>query len=126
MSRKKIMVSGGAVGFDTGATISGGTFTITSVPSLKMIIDGKGVYAGSLAWSFMGGNGPGAAPGTVMGSGSINSTAASVKVDGDKVILESDSVTATFNGTAPNGAPISFPGVSVKVTDAGQSVVMGD
>lgn len=126
MSRKNVMVNGGTLGFDTGSPVSGGSFTITTPASTTMLVDGDGVYAGPLAWTFSGGNASGAASGTVVGAGTINPTAQKVKNDGKLAILEGDSVVSTFNGVTPDGKPISFPGVTVKVTSSGQTVVLGE
>lgn len=123
---KEVMVQGGAVGFGAGATVSGGSFVITAVPSLTAKVDGKGIYAGPLAWTFSGGNGPGAAPGSVMGAGSISPGSTSCKIDGLSAMLKDDQVTATLSGLTPQGAPISFPGQPVKVTNAGQTSVKVD
>ena len=126
MSLKAVMVSGGAVGFAAGSVVSGGVFTITAVPSLKTKIDGNGVYCGPLAWTFTGGNASGASPGTVSGAGTINPTAQYNKDSSKALVLEGDSVSATFAGVTPSGSPISFQNVTVKVTNAGQTVVKGD
>ena len=123
---KEVMVQGGAVGFGAGATVSGGSFVITAVPSLFAKVDGAGIYAGPLAWTFTGGNGPGAAPGSVFGAGSIPPGSTTCKIDALAVILKGDQVSAVFSGLTPQGAPISFPGQPVEVTAAGQTNVKVD
>lgn len=124
--RKPVMIQGGTLGFGTGSPVSGGTFTITSTPRMKTKVGGKGVYAGTLTWTFAGGNGAGCTPGSVIGSGSISPGAASVRDDGLFVVLEGDQVSANFQGVASNGATVPFTGVPVKVSSAGQSYMKAD
>jgi hypothetical protein len=126
MSRKNVMVNGGTLGFAVGSVVSGGAFTITAVPSVRTKVDGKGIYCGPLAWTFAGGNATGAVNGTVFGAGTINPSAVYNKDGGLAMVLEGDSVAATFNGVTPNGNPITFPGVTVRVANAGQTKVLGD
>lgn len=123
---KAVMVQGGALGFGSGAAVSGGTFTITSSPSTNSKVDSKGIYAGPLAWTFAGGNGAGAVSGSVMGSGAIQPGSTGMKIDSLAAVLLDDSCTATLSGVTSQGAPISFPAQPVKVSSAGQNSVEAD
>lgn len=124
MTLKPIGVDGLTIDHVVGSPVSGGTFTITSTPSLKVKAEGKGVYSGTLNFTFAGGNGPGAVDGTVTATGSINPTAVYVKADGSLVIREDDVGNMTGTGTNSNPPPPTVPifGV-VEITNAGQTKV---
>jgi hypothetical protein len=120
------MVNGGTVGFGTGAVVTGGIFTITSVPSTDVLIDNNGVYSGSLSWTFAGGSGTGSVSGTVTGSGTITAGSTSTKADSKTVVLSGDSVTATFTGVDSDGNTVTYAAQQVEILTAGQSAVKAD
>lgn len=124
-----------------GSTTSGGTFTITTPPSLKTKAVGSGVYRGTIAISFSGGNSSetfdstGAiTPGTVAGSGTISPTASKVRDAGNNVIREADTgtlstLTGTFVPSAPPNTSVPntpLPPTDVEVSSAGQDKVRGN
>lgn len=115
------MNSSGEIDHKT-ATVTGGTFIITSLPSVKVKAEGDGVYRGPLAWTFSGGSSTGFQSGTITGAGSILPTAIKVKADGSLVIRLEDDIEVTFAGTLTNGNPGTVVG-SVEVSDAGQTKV---
>lgn len=127
MTLALIMNQSGVVGHDTGSAVSGGVFVITSIPSIKVKIDGAGVYRGPLAGSFSGGNATGFVPGSVVGTWVINPTATKTKADVLPVVREGDTGTLTAVGTLPSPpggtSPVSG---AVVVSSAGQAVVNGD
>jgi len=130
-----IGVSGLTIGHGAGSNVSGGTFTITSVPSIKVKADGKGVYKGTLVFTFTGGSCSGPPPdsaSTAVGAGTIDITATKVKADGSFVIREGDtgSMSGTYVATNPAPPPPTVPGVftdqPVEITDAGQTKVRAE
>lgn len=135
MSLEFIGVEGLTIDHDTGSTVSGGSFTITSVPSIKVKCEGSGVYKGTLMFTFSGGTCSGPPPdsgSTATGSGSINFTATKNKVDGSFVIRKGDTGTmsGTYVATNPSPPPPTIPGTfvnqPVKITDAGQTKVRAE
>lgn len=135
MSLELLGVEGLTIDHDTGSNVSGGTFTITSIASLKVKCEGKGVYKGTLSFTFSGGTCSGPPPdsgSTAVGSGTINITALKSKVEGDFVIREGDigTMSGTYVATNPSPPPATIPGVftnqPVKITDAGQTKVLGE
>lgn len=96
---------------------------ITTQASLKVKADGKGVYFGPIDVAVSGYSDSII---TVSGSGSgtitIQPSAQKVKVEGDYVILEGDSGTATINGMAWSGETQveAQSDVTAKIEVAGQ------
>lgn len=133
---KFIGVDGLTIDHGIGSTCSGGTFTITSIPSLKVKAGGKGVYRGTLNFTWSGGNCsgpvPNGIPGSASGNGSINVTATKVKAEGQFVIRVDDTGTMSGSYTATNPAPPpptipgSFVNQPVKISNAGQDVVKAE
>lgn len=119
-----IAVSGLTIGHSSGSPVSGGTFTLTSIPSLKVKADGKGVYSGTLAFTFIGGTHTAGASGTATGGGTITVSATKTKADGSFVFLVGD--TGTLAGAYVTSVPttISFES-DVEITNAGQTKVKG-
>ena len=105
-----LFTEAGQIQHSVGSIISGGVFTITSLPSTKMKIQNNGVFRGDLNISFSGGNMPGMVPGSVSGSGIISPTAQKNKTENLFVIRNNDS--GNLNGTAE---PISPPPPVVSV-----------
>lgn len=110
----------GTIDHASGSPISGGAFTITSLPSLVLLANGNGVFSGPLAFTFAGGSAPGLTG--VSGGGSIPPTALKVTTGGLAVIRAGDTGTLTALGIPPSGPPVPISG-PVEVTDAGQNVV---
>ena len=100
-----------------------GNKQITTQASLKVKADGKGVYFGPIDVAVSGYSDSII---TVSGSGSgtitIQPSAQKVKVEGDYVILEGDSGTATINGMAWSGETqvAAQSNVTAKIEVAGQ------
>jgi hypothetical protein len=127
MARKKLMNTSGTLAHDTGSPVSGGTFVITSSPSVKVKAVGPGVYFGTLSFTFSGGTYTGGIPGTAQGRGTIAPTATKEKEGSNFPIREDD--TGTMSGTYQQTAPpytVPFSGAPVKVSSAGQTKVLGE
>ena len=125
-----LMNGNGTINHDSGSTISGGIFTIISVPSFKVKGGGAGFYFGDLLYTFAGGNAAGFAPGSVLtvAPQSIKPTSKKVKIEGSAPVREGDGGTMAAIGTVvppaiPPTAPISGP---VIVDSAGQYKVIGE
>jgi hypothetical protein len=116
---KNVAVVGCTVTLSPGT----GVAQITTQASLKVKADGKGVYFGPIDVAVSGYSDTII---TVSGSGSgtitIQPSAQKVKVEGDYVILEGDSGTATINGMAWSGQTQieAQSNVTAKIEVAGQ------
>ena len=116
---KNVAVVGCTVTLSPGT----GVAQITTQASLKVKADGKGVYFGPIDVAVSGYSDSII---TVSGSGSgtitIQPSAQKVKVEGDYVILEGDSGTATINGMAWSGETqvAAQSNVTAKIEVAGQ------
>lgn len=116
----EVGVDGLTIDHSPGSPISGGSFTVTSVPSTKLIAEGKGAYRGPLTFTFSGGNMSGMVPGSVTGGGTINPTATKMSDGGLFVIREGDA--GTLIGTAvPTGGGSTPVSGDVEVTDPAQT-----
>lgn len=102
---------------------------ITTSPKTDVKINGNAVYSGSLDIQISGYTSEViTVAGSGSGSGSLQPSAQYVKIDGEAVVLEEDSVDITVNGQAISGIttiPVSEV-VTVKIISAGQSLVKGD
>lgn len=126
MSGKLLGVEGLTIGHSSGSLVSGGMFSITSLPSLKVKCEGKGVYRGVLTFMFSAGNHSSGVPGSALGSGTINVTAQKTKADHQLVIRAEDTGTIIGTYVPPSGIPPTIPFTSnVEITDAGQTKVKG-
>lgn len=123
MALKNIAVDGCTI--SPQGIVSGGTLTITSLPSIKGKAGGKGIYTTPLTFTVAGANASGYDPGTVVtvGPASIISTAQKTIVEGKLVIREEDQVIAAMTGTI-GGTPTPFTEV-FKITNAGQAKAVG-
>lgn len=116
---KNVAVVGCTVTLSPGT----GVAQITTQASLKVKADGKGVYFGPIDVAVSGYSDTII---TVSGSGSgtitIQPSAQKVKVEGDFVILEGDSGTATIDGMAWSGQTqiAAQSNVTAKIKVAGQ------
>lgn len=127
MSLKFLGVEGLTISHKAGSPVSGGTFTITSLPSTKYIPVGKGVYRGTLSFTFSGGTHSSGTPGTALGAGTIDFTSIKNKADGQFVIRVDDSGSMTGTYVPPVTPPPTVPFTSdVEITNAGQDKVRGE
>ena len=136
---KLIVNEDGEIAHATGSKTSGGTFTITSIPSLKTTAEGKKIYNGELLFSFSGGDssetlgGTGTVvPSTVSGTGSISPSANKCFDNNNPIVLEGDEgsftvLTGTFVPTSTGTpAPLTpLPPTDVLISSAGQNKVYG-
>lgn len=112
-----------------GSLISGGIFTIISIPSIKVNADGSGVFETPLQYTFSGGNSTGFIPGTIatIAPQSINATATKVNADGMLVMRVGDSgimaAFGTLNPPPPGGTPNTPISGNVEISDAGNTKV---
>ncbi len=102
-----------------------GKFTIDTPPSTKVMIDGKGAYSGTISVSVTGFMGGGVAGGS--GSGPIIGTATKVMIENAPAVLLNDTSTPiTISGVSDKdpskGATTT---ITLEITEAGQSKVMG-
>ena len=108
----------------------GGDVEITSSPSAKVKADGKGIFFGAVSVKVENSYGPGGAitDGNGKGTGTITGTGSFVTSGGQNSLLEGDTATIQVTGTTtPPGSsavPVGPVPVTVKVTKAGQSVVV--
>lgn len=121
-----VMTTAGLIAHALGSVISGGTFTIISIPSATVRAEGQAVYRGPLRYTFAGGNSSGFDPGTVATTVPqiIQPTAVKVSADGLKVIRENDTGQMAAVGTV-SGTPTAVVG-PVEVSDAGQDKVQAE
>lgn len=119
-----IMNEDGTLDHGSGSPISGGSFVIVSVASIKNQLNGKGIFRDDLEYSFSGGSASGVVAGTVrtVVNQDISPTAVFTKADGFEVIREGDSGTMNAVGDNPSPPPPTLP-VSgpVEVATAGQN-----
>lgn len=105
-----------------------GSASVTGTPSTKVFAGGKGVFFDEIAFSVSGVTAGDIANSDGAGSGSIKGTGDNVlDGNGNKVVLEGDiSAEITVNGTKPSqsGSVPASGKIKVKVSDAGQSVVI--
>ena len=100
-----------------------GVAQISTQASLKVKADGKGVYFGPIDVAVSGySDGTITVPLSGSGTITIQPSAQKVKVEGDYVILEGDSGTATINGMAWSGQTqiAAQSDVTAKIKIAGQ------
>jgi len=107
--------------------ISGGTFTVQSVPSPFVKAEGKGVYSQQLLYIFSNGNASGFVDGSVasVGPQTIPATAVFCKEGGKLVMREGDFGTMSCSGTLTAGGTGTVAG-PVEISDAGQTNTKGD
>jgi hypothetical protein len=128
MSAELVAVQGCTLAHGSGSLISGGVFTITSVPSIKVLAESKGVYKTPLTYTFTGGNAAGFVPGSIatLVPQTILATATKVLADGTLVMRAGDIGTMTAQGTTtpnPPGTPGAIAG-AVEISVAGQTKVL--
>lgn len=121
MSLELIAVVGCTIDHAAGSTITGGSFTIVTAPSVKVFAQGLAVYRLLINFTFTGGSEPTVTAGTVTGAGSIVASAIKTRADGSFVLREGDTGVLVGTGTNPSPPPPTLP-VSgpVEITVAGQ------
>jgi len=126
-----IAVEGLTIDHKAGSLVSGGSFTVTSTPSLKLKAKVgllfKGVYRGTLAFTFSGGSHSSGTSGSALGAGTIDFTATKNKIDEKFVLRENDggSMTGTYVPPAVPPPTVSFTS-DVEITVAGQTKYSGE
>ena len=127
MSTEFLAVDGCTVAHSLGSMLSGGSFVITSLSSLKVKAGGSGVYKTPLTVSFTGGNFVGGVAGTAIGSGTIMATATKNLVENLAPLRAGDSGTIVGTYTQTGSPPI--PGVpfsaQFEISNSGQTMVKG-
>lgn len=117
---KLVAADGVVLSHSIGSPISGGTFSVSSIPSIKALSETKGVHKDPLTYTFSGGNSSGFDPGTVtsIGPQTISSSALKALAEGSKIMLNGDSGTMLCTGTV-GGTPTPVSG-GVEITDPKQ------
>ena len=107
--------------------VSGGSITISTVPSTKVKAEGSGVFSTQLQFTVAGANATGYDPGTVVtvGPATIMPTATKGKVDGGFVLRQDDQVPAAVMTGTISGIPTPFA-AAFKITVAGQTKVSAE
>lgn len=128
MTAKLIAVLNCTLAHGAGSTISGGVFTVTSTPSVKVLAENKGAYKTPLTYTFAGGTATGFVPGSIatLVPQTIVATATTVLADGVLVMRVDDLGTMTAQGTTlpnPPGTPGAIVG-PVEISVAGQTKVL--
>jgi len=122
MTLKLVAVLGCTISHSLGSPITGGVFTIVTLPSVKNFGGGLAVYSGSINFTFAGGSAPGVTAGTVVGAGKIIPTATKTLADGMLVIRQDDTGLLTAAGTNPAPPPPTLPVAgNVEISIAGQT-----
>jgi len=116
-----IAVEGLTIDHETGSSCSGGTFTIVSIASTKVKVNGNGVYSQSISFTFSGGTYSGGVSGTASGGGIINATSNKVKVEGSYVMRLNDE--GDLTGTHIVGNTSTAFSSKVLIADANQEKV---
>ena len=121
-----IAVDGCTLAHMSGSLVSGGVFTIASVPDVKAKCESKGIYKGPLLFTLSGGSASGFVAGSVMTTAPVSmpATAIKTKVGGLAVMLEGDFVLMNCVGTLPPPTGGTAPVVgNVEIVVAGQTKV---
>jgi hypothetical protein len=131
MAQKLIAVDGCTLNHKSGSIISGGTFTVTSVPDTKAKCSNKGIYKTPLLYTFLGGNcsTPACVPGSVATTApqSITATASKTKASSILVMRLNDFGTMTAEGTLAADGVTKVPVVGiVEISVAGQTKALSE
>ena len=127
---KNVAVQGCEFGISVaGVEVESGEVTVTSEPSTNNNVilndERKGVYAGPMNITVSNFADSSISQGT--GTGIIEPSAQHYFIDQQPVVLEEDSGTVSLSGVNPqSGSPVSGYSVTVKIKDAGQSVVTAE
>lgn len=123
---KLIAVEGLTIDHSFGSPVAGGTFTISTIPEIKVKCKGKGVYTFEINFIFAGGTHSAGTTGSAVASGKIEATATEVKVNGKSVMRLGDigTMSGTYGITIP---PFSQPFTSqIEIADANQNKVKAE
>jgi hypothetical protein len=131
MAKEFLAVEGLTISHSSGSPVSGGSFTILSVASLNYFCKNisslfRGVYTGSLSFSFSGGTHSSGTSGSAIATGTINFTSTKNK-NGSFILRENDNGSMTGTYIPPSVPPPTVPFTSnVEISNAGQSKVRGE
>lgn len=116
---KKLMDAGGSLGLNVT-----GSASITGGQSTKVKAGGQAAFKGSLSFSVAAGATNGTCTTSAPFVGSINGSAAKVKVEGQVAVLDGDQASVNIPGTLSGGGACTLP---VTVTaQAAQAKVLGN
>lgn len=123
---KNVVVEGCQFSLPVSTT---GRVSITSQPENSLVINNKKIYAGTMSISVSNFTSLVVTNGDGSGSGTINGTSIE-EGNGKKLLLEGDSCSITISGTANYGTsdpkhPVTEV-IEVKISDAGQGVVVAE
>ena len=118
MSLKPIAVVGLTLAHGAGSVITGGVFTVISVPSVTVAAGGRKTYENEVKFMFSGGSAPGFKTGTIATETPQTIPTSAIKcrpctLEGDFVLMAA--VGAVGNSTAAISG-------KVEISNAGQSV----
>lgn len=116
-----IMNENGTIDYGSTSSISGGTISIITPPSIKNIASGYGIYRGPINGTVSGANASGFVSGSVVGTWTISPTATKCLADSLPVVRARDTGTIVATGTPTGGGSAPVPGGTVEVADAGQT-----
>jgi hypothetical protein len=125
--KNNIAVDGLTLSHASGSLISGGSFSVISVPSSVTKEATKGIFTSPLLYSFFGGNAAGFVPGSVatLVPQSIIATTQKTKDYAILVIRQDDSGTMICQGTLTSGGVGPVSG-GVEISNAGQDKVKAE
>ena len=119
---KAIAVSGCTLELSSGS----GTVSISTPASQVTKFDNKGAYKGTIDISISGFTGGSVVGSSGTGAGTITGSAQHITIEGSPAVLQDDeSESITVYGTNAKGDPATAS-VTVKISDAGQSVAEGE
>ncbi len=124
MARKALAVDGCTLSY--AAPVTGASASFTSPASLKVKAEGKGVYKDGAGISIPSGVTNGTCTTNTIGTGSFSATATKNKVEGKAPLRVDDEVTVSnIPGVLSGGGTCALT-VTVKISNAGQSTVLGE
>lgn len=125
--KKNVAVSGLTLSHVLGSPITGGLFSVVSIPSNTTKESNKGIFVSPLLYSFSGGNSPGFVPGSVgtLVPQFIISTALKTKDFSLLVIRQDDSGIMACQGTLEVGGQSPIAG-GVEISDSNQDKVKAE
>ncbi len=124
MTGEYIAVSGCTLAYS--APVTGPAPSLTSAPSVKVKVQGNGVYHDGDTVEIPVGITNGTCTSTVVATGNIAASATKVLADGKKVLRTNDSVTVSgITGVLSGGGGCTLS-ATVTITNAGQTKVSGN
>lgn len=123
---KKVVVEGFELEISSPPQQTIGSFTVDSIPSNKVLSEGKGCYFGSLVCTVSGiidkiTENTQTAPVQI----NISGTSEKLMLGSDKAVLEGDSVEVTIDGISPSGVTVSWP-VTIEIKNANQDKLISN